>query len=113
MADVAAGLLQARRCIHGVAEERDFHLDGAEFANDHGPAMKRGAEVRPEAEVANVGVGAFVQLLQRVEAGADEANEIRVSAERSRRRNSVGLNAGGMGWVRPGSMDFSSGSAGS
>jgi hypothetical protein len=71
MADVAAGLLQARRCIHGVAEERDFHLDGAEFANDHGPAMKRGAEVCPEAEVANVGVGAFVQLLQRVEAGAD------------------------------------------
>jgi hypothetical protein len=71
MADVAAGLLQARRCIHGVAEERDFHLDGAEFANDHGPAMKRGAEVCPEAEVANVGVGAFVQLLLRVEAGAD------------------------------------------
>ena len=50
MADVAAGLLQARRCIHGVAEERDFHLDGAEFANDHGPAMKRGAEVCPEAK---------------------------------------------------------------
>ena len=71
MADVAAGLLQARRCIHGVAEERDFRLDGAEFANDHGPAMKCGAEVCPEAEVANVGVGAFVQLLQRVEAGAD------------------------------------------
>ena len=41
------------------------------FANDHGPAMKRGSEVCPEAEVANVGVGAFVQLLQRVEAGAD------------------------------------------
>jgi hypothetical protein len=33
--------------------------------------MKRGSEVCPEAEVANVGVGAFVQLLQRVEAGAD------------------------------------------
>jgi hypothetical protein len=42
-----------------------------------------------------------------------QANEIRVSAERSRRRNSVGLNAGGMGWVRPGSMDFSSARAGS
>jgi hypothetical protein len=43
----------------------------------------------------------------------DQANEIRVSAERSRRRNSVGLNAGGMGWVRRGSMDFSSARAGS
>jgi hypothetical protein len=40
-------------------------------------------------------------------------NEIRVSAERSRRRNSVGLNAGGVGWVRRGSMDFSSARAGS
>ena len=44
---------------------------------------------------------------------AVQSNEIRVSAERSRRRNSVGLNAGGMGWVRPGSMDFSSARAGS
>jgi len=33
MAGIAAGLLRARRCIHGVAEERDLHLDGAEFAN--------------------------------------------------------------------------------
>jgi hypothetical protein len=35
--------------------------------------MQRGAEVRPEAEVANVGVGALVQLLQGVEARADAA----------------------------------------
>ena len=86
MADVAAGLLQARPCIHGVAEEGDFHLDGAEFANDHGPAMKRGSEVCREAEVANVSVSAFVQLLQRVEAGGDEANW-RWRAECSSQRN--------------------------
>ena len=71
MAGVAASLLEARRCIHGVAEERNLHLDGAEFADDHGAAMQRGAEIRPEAEVANVGASALVQLLQGVEAGAD------------------------------------------
>jgi hypothetical protein len=42
MAGVAAGLLQARRCIRGVAEERDLHLDGAEFANDHGRHANQG-----------------------------------------------------------------------
>src|ERR1700730_17010522 len=73
MAGVAAGLLQARRCIHGVAEERDLHLDDAESTNHHGPTMQRGAEVRPKAEVANVDVGAFVQLLQGIKAGADAA----------------------------------------
>jgi hypothetical protein len=41
---------------------------------------------------------------------AVQSNEIRVSAERSRRRNSVGLNAGGMGGV---AMDFPGARAGS
>jgi hypothetical protein len=58
----------------------------------HGPAMKRGAEVCPEAEVANVGVGAFVQLLQRVEASADEVNW-RWRAECSSQRNRTGREA--------------------
>jgi hypothetical protein len=43
MAGVATGLLQARRCIHGVAEERDLHLDGAEFANDQVRYASQGA----------------------------------------------------------------------
>src|SRR6202035_1900374 len=73
MAGFAAGLLHARRCIHGVAEERDLHLDDAEFTTHHGPAMQRGAEVRSKAEVANVGVGAFVQLLEGVKGGANAA----------------------------------------
>src|SRR5947207_7347705 len=41
-----------------------------------------------------------------------QANEIRVSAERSRRRNPGGLKAGGMG-AGPGSMDFPGARAGS
>ena len=62
MTGVTAGLLQARRRIHGVAEECDLHLDGPEFADDHGPAMQRGAKIGPHAEVASVGVGVLVQL---------------------------------------------------
>ena len=71
MTGVTAGLLQARRRIHGVAEERDLHLDGAELTDDNGPAMQRGAKISPHAEVANVRVGALVQLLQGVKASAD------------------------------------------
>jgi hypothetical protein len=49
--------------------------------------------------------------LEKAAPTARRRNEIRVSAERSRRRNSVGLNAGGMGaW--PGSMDFPGARAG-
>ena len=64
MAGVAARLLEARRCIHGVAEERNLHFYGTEFADDHGAAMQSGAESCPEAEVANVAASALVQLLQ-------------------------------------------------
>ena len=60
LAGVAAGLLQACRCIHGVAEERDLHFNGPEFADGHWSAMQSGAEIGPEAKVTNVGFSALV-----------------------------------------------------
>ena len=42
-------------CIHGVAEERDLHFNGPEFADGHWSAMQSGAEIGPEAKVTNVG----------------------------------------------------------
>jgi len=43
-------LLDARGGVHGIAEQRDLHLDDAEFADDHRPAMEAGAEIGALAE---------------------------------------------------------------
>ena len=69
MAGVAAGLLHARRRVHGVAEKCNLHLDYAELTDDHGSAMQRCAEVGAAAEVANIGVGERVEFRKRVKAG--------------------------------------------
>ena len=47
-------------CIHGVAEERDLHFNGPEFADGHWSAMQSGAEIGPDAKVTNVGFSALV-----------------------------------------------------
>jgi len=59
LAGVAAGLLQACRGIHGVAEECDLHFNGPEFADGDWSAMQSGAEIGPQAKVTNVGFSAL------------------------------------------------------
>ena len=78
---VAAGLHDARGGVHGVADQRDLHLEIAEFAHHHGTAVKGGAEIGAEAEFADVGGAARSEAVEGGKAGAHAAGLVSAGGE--------------------------------
>src|SRR4029077_16051211 len=103
----SGAIVAPSRQVSSVRKEEDCSHKTNGAISSHRKLLSSKAMVVNVAETSGYDLGRYGQERRA------QANEIRVSAERRRRRNSVGLNAGGMGWVRPGSMDFSSARAGS
>ena len=77
----AAGLFDARGGVHRVADQRDLHLEIAEFAHDHRTAMKAGAEIGAEAEFADVAGGAGGEAVEGGKTGAHAAGLVKAGGE--------------------------------
>ena len=69
----AAGLDNAGGGVHRIADQRDLLLQIAEFADSDRAAVKAGAEVGDEAEVALVSGPLRVYPVERAEAGAHQS----------------------------------------